>query len=315
MDVETAPDLCAQERDATDARAERHKRLTTSALLRQSKRTFTFGSENPLPDVISIHPLTTGRVRIHEKMHRGEGTGLRRRAKILRKGPMGELLPIHAWLIEHPEGLLLVDAGETHAARSATFAEFHVTREDELDHQLKAANVAPADVKSVVLTHIHGDHSNGLPHVPDATVLANKREIAVANSPMGRLQRAVTRQPLPPSFAPQPITLDGPPLGAFTTSKALTDDGRIVAVPTPGHTLGHIAILVVQPDHHVLLGGDSAYDQAQLQELRVDGISPKDDVAIATMKTILAHAKASPTVYLPSHDPRSAQRLRETDTL
>jgi N-acyl homoserine lactone hydrolase len=268
-----------------------------------------------MPDAIPIHPLTTGRVRIHAKMHRGEGTGLRRRAKILRKGPMGEPVPIHTWLIEHPEGLILVDAGETHAARSATFAEFHVTREDELDHQLAAANVAPSDVKTAVLTHIHGDHVNGLPHVPHATVLANAREIAVANSPMGRLQRAFTRQPLPPGFAPQPITLDGPALGAFPTSKALTTDGRVVAVPTPGHTLGHIAILIVQPDHHVLLSGDTAYDQQQLQDLQVDGVSPKDDVAIATMKTILAHAKTNPTVYLPSHDPQSVRRLRETDTL
>lgn len=264
---------------------------------------------------ITIHPLTTGQVRIHAKMHRGEGTGLRRRARILRKGPMGEPLPIHAWLIEHPEGLILVDAGETHAARSATFAEFHVSRADELDHQLTAANVAPTDIKTVVLTHIHGDHIDGLPHVPSATVLANEREIAVASSPLGRLQRAVTRQPLPPGFNPQPITLDGPPLGAFPTSKALTDDGRVVAVPTPGHTFGHMAILVVQPDHHVLIGGDTAYDQRQLQDLQVDGVSPKDDVAIATMKTILAHAKATPTVYLPSHDPQSARRLRETDTL
>jgi glyoxylase-like metal-dependent hydrolase (beta-lactamase superfamily II) len=268
-----------------------------------------------MPDVIPVHPLTTGQVRIHAKMHRGEGTGLRRRAKILRKGPMGELLPIHAWLIEHPEGLFLVDTGETDTARSATFAEFHVSREDELDHQLKAANVAPADVKTIVLTHIHGDHIDGLPHVPNAAVLANEREITIANSPLGRFQRAVTRQPLPPSFAPEPIALDGPAIGAFPTSKALTADGRIVAVPTPGHTLGHIAILVVQPDHHVLLGGDTAYDQQQLQDLHVDGVSPKDDVAITTMKTILAHAKTNPTVYLPSHDPQSVRRLRETDTL
>lgn len=268
-----------------------------------------------MPDAITIHPLTTGHVRIHDKLHRGEGTGLQRRAKILRKGPMGELLPIHAWLIEHPEGLILVDAGETRAARSGTFAEFHVTREDELDHQLKAANVAPADVKTVVLTHIHGDHIDGLPHIPSATVLANTREIAVANSPMGRLQRTVARQPLPAGFEPQPIALDGPALGAFPTSKALTADGRIVAVPTPGHTLGHIAILIVQPDHHVLLGGDTAYDQRQLQDRQVDGVSPKDDVAIATMETILAHAKGNPTVYLPSHDPQSVQRLRATDTL
>ncbi len=268
-----------------------------------------------MSDAFAIRPLTTGQVRIHEKMHRGEGTGLRRRAKILRKGPMGELVPIHAWLLEHPEGLLLIDAGETHTARSATFAEFHVSRTDELDHQLRAAGVALADVKTVVLTHIHGDHIDGLPHVPDATVLANEREIATAKSPMGRLQRAVARQPLPPNFDPRPITLDGPALGAFATSKALTADGRIVAVPTPGHTPGHIAILIVQPDHHVLLGGDTAYDQPQLQDLQVDGVSPKDDVAIATMKTILAHAKAHPTVYLPSHDPQSVRRLRETDTL
>jgi N-acyl homoserine lactone hydrolase len=268
-----------------------------------------------MTDAISVRPLTTGQVRIHARMHRGEGTGLRRRAKILRKGPMGELLPIHAWLIEHPDGLLLVDTGETHAARSATFAEFHVTRTDELDHQLKNANVAPADVKTVVLTHIHGDHIDGLPHVPNAAVLASEREIAIANAPMGRLQRAVTRQPLPPNFDPEPITLDGPTIGAFQTSKALTADGRIVAVPTPGHTLGHIAILIVQPDHHVLLGGDTAYDQQQLQDLHVDGVSPKDDIAIATMKTILAHAETTPTVYLPSHDPHSVRRLRETDTL
>ncbi|HEX5927474.1 MAG TPA: N-acyl homoserine lactonase family protein [Baekduia sp.] len=268
-----------------------------------------------MTDAIPIRPLTTGQVRIHAKMHRGEGTGLRRRAKILRKGPMGELLPIHAWLIEHPEGLFLIDTGESHTARSATFAEFHVTRTDELDHQLEAANVAPADVKTVVLTHIHGDHIDGLPHVPNAAILANEREIAIANGPLGRLQRAVARQPLPPSFAPGPIILDGPALGAFPTSKALTADGRIVAVPTPGHTLGHIAILIVQPDHHVLLGGDTAYDQQQLQDLHVDGVSPKDDIAIATMKTILAHAETTPTVYLPSHDPQSVRRLRETDTL
>jgi N-acyl homoserine lactone hydrolase len=271
--------------------------------------------EGSMPDALPIHPLTVGQVRIHAKMHRGEGTGLRRRAKILRKGPMGALLPIHAWLIEHPEGLFLIDTGEAHTVRNATFAEFHVTREDELDHQLKAANVTPSDVKTVVLTHIHGDHIDGLPHVPNATVLAHEREIAIANAPMGRLQRAVIRQPLPPNFDPQPLTLDGPALGAFSTSKALTADGRIVAVPTPGHTVGHIAVLIVQPDHHVLLGGDTAYDQHQLQDLHVDGVSPKDDVAITTMKTILAHAKAHPTVYLPSHDPESVQRLRTTDTL
>src|SRR4051794_29046267 len=117
-------------------------------------------------------------------MHRGVGTGLRRRAKLLRKGPMdppapihawviehpdgpgpprrrrrgrrAPPAPIHAWVIEHPDGPILVDTGSTHRARDAPFATFHVTRADELDHQLAGAGFDPADVATVVLTHIHG---------------------------------------------------------------------------------------------------------------------------------------------------------------
>jgi N-acyl homoserine lactone hydrolase len=266
---------------------------------------------SPLP----IHALTTGHVRILDTMHRGVGRGLRRRAKLLRPGPMGAWLPIHAWLIEHPEGPLLVDAGERHTARDAPFATFRVTREDELDHQLRSAGVAPEDVATVVFTHIHGDHVGGLPHVAGARQLAGAREIAVAGGIGARIQRRATRQPLPPGFAPAPIALDGPAFGAFAASAPLTADGRVVAVPTPGHTPGHLSVVVVQPDHHVLLAGDASYDQAQLQDRQVDGVSPDDDVAIDTMQTILDHAAAHPTVYLPSHDPASAQRLRTTSTL
>ena len=264
---------------------------------------------------IVIHPLTTGQVRVHADMSRGRGKGLARRARILRKGPMGEPRPIHAWLIEHPEGRILVDAGETHAAHDATFAEFHVAREDELDAQLRGVGVEPGDIPRVVLTHIHGDHVNGLPHLPGATVLAGAKEIRVARTPAAALTRRFTHQPLPPGFAPEPLALDGPPVGAFASSTSLTQDGRVLAVPTPGHTPGHLSVVVVQADHHVLIGGDTAYDQQQLKDLHVDGVSPKGSVAKATMARILAHAKEHPTVYLPSHDPESVRRLRETATL
>src|SRR4051794_2085559 len=272
---------------------------------------FTFMTSSPL----RIHPLTTGRVRIQDVMHRGVGRGLRRRARMFRPGPFGDALPIHAWLIEHPDGLILVDAGETHAARDVTFATFHIEREDELDHQLHAAGFAPADVATVVLTHVHGDHIGGLVHVPGARQLAGARELAIARGPGARLLRRATHQPLPPNFDAAPIALDGPAFGAFAASTPLTADGRVVAVPTPGHTLGHLSVVVVQPDHHVLIAGDSAYDQGQLLDLHVDGVGPKDDVARATMQTILSHGALHPTVYLPSHDPASAARLAETTTL
>jgi N-acyl homoserine lactone hydrolase len=264
---------------------------------------------------LAIHPLSTGRVRIKHAMHRGIGSGLARRARIMRPGPMTGPLPIHVWAIEHPEGLFLIDTGEVHTTRDQPFAHFEVAREDELDHQLHAAGFAVADVATVVLTHIHVDHVNGVPHVPDTKILANADEIAAASSLAGRATRAFTRQPLPPGFHADPVVLDGPAFGAFAASRPLTADGRIVAVPAPGHTPGHMAVVIVQDDHHVLLGGDSAYDQAQLLDLHVDGVSPKDAVARRTMRTIVDHARLQPTVYLPSHDVESAARLRDVDPL
>jgi glyoxylase-like metal-dependent hydrolase (beta-lactamase superfamily II) len=74
-------------------------------------------------------------------------------------------------------------------------------------------------------------------------------------------------------------------------------------------------VLVDQGDHHVMLAGDSAYDEAQLLDLHVDAVSPDEEVARGTMQTILEHARRHPTVYLPTHDPASAARLAATQVL
>src|SRR3954454_18905219 len=120
--------------------------------------------------MFTIKPLSTGTVRIKETMRRPPGSGLRRRSAMMLPGAMTGPLPIHAWVVEHPEGVILVDAGEAHRARDQPFATFAVRREDELDHALQAAGHAPADLATVVLTHVHGDHVGGLPHVNGARV-------------------------------------------------------------------------------------------------------------------------------------------------
>ena len=126
---------------------------------------------------------------------------------------------------------------------------------------------------------------------------------------MARVVQRASRQPLPAGFDPVRLTFDGPPVGAFAASHPLTQAGDVVVVPAPGHTPGHSAVLVVQGDLHRLIAGDASYDQAQLLEHRVDAVSPSAKVARATMDTIVRHAALHPTVYLPSHDPASAQRL------
>jgi N-acyl homoserine lactone hydrolase len=125
--------------------------------------------------------------------------------------------------------------------------------------------------------------------------------------------RRVLRQPLPSGFAPEPLALDDGPFGAFPRSQALSDDGRIVAVATPGHTPGHISVICIDDTgRHVLLAGDVTDTLEQLHARRADAIAPDPVMHVATLETILAHCAEHPTIYLPSHDPQSAARLRDS---
>jgi N-acyl homoserine lactone hydrolase len=257
---------------------------------------------------MKIHALTTGTVRLkHSFLYPAPGS--RRQLRLFLPDSWSEPMPIHCWAIEHEGVLRLVDSGEGATARDVPFARFDVTREQELPGVMAAAGLPLEDVREVVLTHAHGDHVDGLVHVR-GRVLANEEELRYAAAPFARVMRRVLRQPLPPGFAPEPFALDQGPFGAFPRSRALSEDGRIVAVPTPGHTPGHISVICVDDDgRHVMLAGDATDSLEQLHALRADAIGPDPKVHVATLETIVAHCAQHPTVYLPSHDPESAARL------
>jgi N-acyl homoserine lactone hydrolase len=263
--------------------------------------------------IMKIHALTTGSVSVkHGFLFPRHGA--RRQLDLFLPGAFSEPLPIHCWAIEHDGVLRLVDTGDTAAARNVPFARMHVRQDQELPAAMAAAGLELDDVSEVVLTHAHGDHIDGLVHVR-ARVLINEAELRFLSSPTARVMRRVLRQPLPPGFAPEPFALDDGPFGAFQRSRAVSDDGRIVVVDTPGHTPGHVSVICIDDSgRHVMLAGDTTDSLEQLHALRVDAVAPDPKVHIATMKTILAHCAKHPTIYLPSHDPESAARLAGATT-
>jgi N-acyl homoserine lactone hydrolase len=255
-----------------------------------------------------IHALQTGTVSVKQSFLFA-GQGVRRQLDLFLPGPWSDPLPIHCWAIEHEDRLLLVDTGESATARDIPFARFQVSAEQELPGAMAAAGLPLQDVAEVVLTHHHGDHVDGLVHVR-APVRIHDAELSFAREAFPRVMRRVLRQPLPAAFAPAPFALDGGRFGAFERSLRLSEDGRIVAVDTRGHTPGHISVICIDDDErHVMLAGDATDTLEQLHARRADAVGPDTKAHVATLETILAHCAEHPTVYLPSHDPESAARL------
>ncbi len=261
-----------------------------------------------------IHALTTGSVRL-KRAFLFASRGMRRQLDLFLPGPWIDPMPIHCWAVEHEGRMLLVDTGETTAARDIPFARFEVSATHELPGAFAEAGISLDDVAEVVLTHHHGDHVDGIVYVR-APVRINQAELDFVATPIPRVMRRVLRQPLPSGFAPQAFALDGGPFGAFGSSRGLSDDGRIVAVATPGHTPGHVSVICIDDEgRHVMLAGDASDTLEQLHSLRADAVGPDPKVHVATLETILAHCAEHPTVYLPSHDPESAARLAGSVTV
>jgi glyoxylase-like metal-dependent hydrolase (beta-lactamase superfamily II) len=258
---------------------------------------------------VKIHALSTGTVRIKAAMRYGHGPGPLRQVNTLLGREFTEPLPIHIWVIEHAEGVIVVDTGELSGAPALPFARFEIAPEDEIGPQLRRLGIAPGDVRTVVLTHLHGDHMDGVGHLAGRDILVHEGEYRYVKSLQGRLNAAIGRQTWPAGFVPRTFAFLPEPLGPFSRSYPLTAAGDVVVVPTPGHTPGHSSIVVLNDGVSYFLAGDTSYTQRQLLEGCVDGVSPNAAMARRTMGLIVRYAAEYPTLYLPSHDPESAARL------
>lgn len=275
-----------------------------------------------------IHALQTGWVWVHERQRSGAGAGIGRFARTLLDRQWTEPLPIYAWAIEHPEGVIVVDTGET--ARTSDPGYFpwwypyyrlavraNVSPEHEVGPQLGRIGIDPRDVRTVVMTHLHTDHAGGLHHFPDSEVLVSRAEYGAARGYMGKLRGYLPHR-WPSWFDPTLVDFHGGAVGPFPASVPLTAAGDVRLVPTPGHTAGHMSVLVHEAGRDVLLAGDTSYTESNLVAGRVDGVSSMgagEDAAARTLERIRRYAAAVPLVYLPSHDPGAAARLDGQQTV
>jgi glyoxylase-like metal-dependent hydrolase (beta-lactamase superfamily II) len=274
---------------------------------------------------MKIHAIQTGTVAIKTRQVAGVGRGARRQLNMFLDREWTDPLPIYAFAIEHPEGVIVVDTGETaRTAEPGYFPSWHpffrfglrewVAPEEEIGPQLERLGIAPGDVRWVVLTHLHTDHAGGLHHFPHNEILVSRGDLDFASGWRGRL-RGYPNDHWPSWFAPKVVDLEPTPYGPFPQSRTLTKAGDVTIVPLPGHTAGQIGVVVEETDDVVLLAGDTSYTEDLMLRGVVDGPSPDDATAQRTHARVRALAAERPTVYLVAHDPATAARLADRQVI
>ena len=150
---------------------------------------------------------------------------------------------VNAYLVVTDDGLVLVDTGlpKTHA---------------KLQHALVGAQRSVGDVRAVLLTHWHQDHTGGVGMVRAAS---GARVVAHAvDAPVVDGSRPAPLKPI--------MRIAKPFLGDSTPTpvdEALTADGPFsvpgfTAVHTPGHTDGHVSYLLDRAGGFLFVGDAAA---------------------------------------------------------
>jgi N-acyl homoserine lactone hydrolase len=163
----------------------------------------------------------------------------------------GEKIFVIAYLIRHPDGLVLFDTGiaEGHAEAERLYRPVRWSLEDALGR----AGVSRSDIRAVANCHLHLDHSGGNHLFPGTPIFAQAREYEAASEPDYTLASAAADFP-------------GASFELHDGEADVLPGLRIV--PTPGHVPGHQSMVVETAGGRVLLAGQafnaaSQYARAQ----------------------------------------------------
>jgi glyoxylase-like metal-dependent hydrolase (beta-lactamase superfamily II) len=158
-------------------------------------------------------------------------------------------IAVNAFLLECGGRRALIDAGAGHTMGPTL---------GKLPDHLRALAVAPEEIETIFLTHLHPDHSNGLiddagrPHYPNAELIVHETEAAFwldrdeTSAPNDRIRRGIANNRL--STAPYRDRLRTVPDGEAMPG--------ISAVLMPGHTPGHTGWLIQSGQDGLLIWGD-----------------------------------------------------------
>ncbi len=211
--------------------------------------------------------------------------------------------PILAYLIETSNGRILYDVGcdynkitdlqmrkHYYENEAFPFGPPEMTEEQKLENRLQQLGLNPVDIDVVFIGHLHFDHAGGLKDMCHAEIHVHQSEMQAARVPADEAY-----------FADDFI-------GEYhwrLQSNEYNLVSGVRAIESPGHTAGHMSMLIELPKGPpIILAGDAA----DLQENIHDEIAPglcwcnREDMAIDSIRKLKEIAEQTGSQLWPNHD-------------
>jgi len=232
--------------------------------------------------------------------------------------------PVVAFLVEHPNaGIILIDTGLHPSVAVAprknlgfvgarVLASVKMDPEQAVPAQLRARGIEHGDVRLVVMTHLHLDHASAMSEFPEATFVFTRAEWEAATEPRG-WTRGYVRSQFDHAFDYRLIDFESREVDSYATfgrSVDLLGDGSIRAVYTPGHTRGHMSVILRLRNREALIAGDAIYTGRTLTEGVLPALMQDEHLFRRSLKEIQLYDDTRDALIVPGHDMAAWQELK-----
>ena len=206
---------------------------------------------------MKIIPIKTGTIHCNKGLTTTLGRGIDKWIDI----------PSISWLIVAKDRKILVDTGmcSTEKAQKYHYPGAVQNEDQRIDLALMKTGFKAEDIDTVVLTHLHWDHSQNLDFFKNAKFYVQKKELDFA------------KKPIPPYYSSYDYgNNEFKPSFESVKFNVLNGDEKITegieVFMTPGHSPGHQSVLVKTEKGNYVIAGDAVMCYENLEKHPTKGI-------------------------------------------
>ena len=204
---------------------------------------------------------------------------------------------VHSWVVKTRHHTILIDTCVGNHKHRPEQPRFHMLERPYMTN-LAAAGIRPEDVDFVLCTHLHVDHvgwntmlegGKWVPTFPKAKYLIGKQEYAHWKQEGDPEQQAILGDSVQPIFDAGLATL-------VEMNHRISNEIRLT--PTPGHTPGHVSVLIESKRQRAMITGDMLHHPCQFGHPEWSPSFDSDPIAGASMRRVVMETVAGDDILV-----------------